>query len=470
MKARSFNKNIFNAGYLLIMLGILASCKKLVELPGNPPSFINREQQFADSASVMSVVAGVYTYNQSKGFGYSDANFTIATGLSADELSTTLSSSDRPQFYNYSLTPLNGSIIGLWQYPYQALYQVNDVLEGISDNNKLSASLVNQLTGEMKVLRALYYFNLVNIFGGVPLVTSTDYRVNARLPRASVDAVYAQITADLNDALNRLSPDYPSEARYRPNLYTAKALLAKVYLYQGKWQAAYDEADDVVGSNVYRLSEVPLNAVFLDGSEEAIWQIPAKNSYQQTAEAQNFIPSGASTPRYLVTPFLLNKFEAGDQRRQRWVGTTVVNGNPLSYPAKYRNRQATNLPLEGYMILRLAEVLLIRAEAAARLNNLANALSDVDIIRERAGLEASTADVTSQDAVLNAIMHERQVELCFEWGNRWFDLKRNVTPSTSAATVLNAVKAGYTPEAALYPVPQAQRDLNTSLDQNDGYR
>ena len=196
----------------------------------------------------------------------------------------------------------------------------------------------------------------------------------------------------------------------------------------------------------------------------------SKNSYEQTAEAQNFIPSDGTTPRYLVTPFLLNKFEAGDQRRQRWVGTTVVNGNPLSYPFKYRNRQATDLPLEGYMILRLAEVLLIRAEAAARLNNLAGALSDIDIIRERAGLEGSTADVTSQEAVLNAVMHERQVELCFEWGNRWFDLKRNVTPSTSAATVLNAEKAGYTPQAALYPIPQDQRDLNTALNQNEGYR
>ena len=470
MKTRSFNKNIFGAGYVLIMVGLLASCKKLVEIPANPPSFITREQQFADSTSVMSVVAGVYTYNQAKGFGYSDGNFTIATGLSADELSTTQGASDQPQFYNYSLTPINSSIIALWQYPYQGLYQVNDVLEGIANNDKLSASFVNQITGEMKVLRALYYFNLVNIFGGVPLVTSTDYRVNSRLPRASVDAVYTQIVADLSDALNKLSPDYPSGVRYRPNLYTAKALLAKVYLYQGKWQAAYDEAYDIIGSNIYSLTEVPLNEVFLDGSEEAIWQIPAKNFYEQTAEAQNFIPSGGTTPRYLVTPFLLNKFEAGDQRRHRWVGTRGVNGNPRSYPCQDRNRQATDLPLEGYMILRLAEVLLIRAEAAARLNNLAGALSDIDIIRERAGLEGSTADVTSQEAVLNAVMHERQVELCFEWGNRWFDLKRNVTPSTSAATLLNAEKAGYTPEAALYPIPQEQRDLNTALNQNEGYR
>lgn len=469
MKIRSFNQRKTFVLYMLTMVSILFSCKKLVEIPGNPPSFITKEQQFADSASVMSAVAGVYSYNQSNGFGYSDANFTIATGLSADELSTIPSSSDEPQFYNYSLTPINGSIIALWQYPFQAIYQVNDVLEGISDNNRLSASFVNQITGEMKVVRALYYFNMLNTFGGVPLITTTDYRVNAKLPRASVDAIYTQIMADLNDAVVRLKPEYPSEERYRPNLYTAKALLAKIYLYRGQWQAAYEHAGDVIESGIYQLAEVPLNAVFQDGSREAIWQIPATSSYQQTAEAQNFVPSGGSTPRYLVTSFLLDQFEDDDQRRQKWIGSVVINNKPLYYPFKYKNSQASGTPVEAYMILRLADVLLIHAEAAARLNNFSDAVSDINTIRNRAGLTGLN-DLTSQDAVLNAVMHERQLELCFEWGNRWFDLKRNVTPATSAATVLGAEKTGYSAEAALYPIPQSQRDLNNSLQQNPGYQ
>lgn len=469
MKMLSINKNKTAAFFLITAMALLASCEKLIELPGNPPTYITKEQQFADSATVISAVAGVYTYNQSNGFGYSDANFTIATGLSADELATTLTTNDNPQFYNYTLTSLNRSIPALWQYPYQSLYQVNDVLEGINNNSKLSASFVKQITGEMKVVRALYYFNMVNLFGGVPLVTSTDYKTTTHLPRATVDDVYTQILNDLNDAIQLLSASYPSAGKQRPNLYTAKALLAKVQLYRGEWQDAYNEADEIIRSNVYSISDVPLKDVFLEGSGEAIWQLPVKNSYQQTTEAQNFVPYIGSTPRYLVTSFLLDKFETGDQRLQNWVGTTVVNEETLYFPFKYKNIEASDIPLENYMIFRLGEILLIHAEAAARLNNFSQAIADVNSIRERAGLPKSTANINSQEAILNAIMHERQTELCFEWGNRWFDLKRNVTPLTSAAIVLGAEKTGYHPDAALYPIPQAQIQLNNSLTQNPGY-
>jgi len=89
----------------------------------------------------------------------------------------------------------------------------------------------------------------------------------------------------------------------------------------------------------------------------------------------------------------------------------------------------------------------------------------VNVIRNRAGLPNSTADVTSQTAVLAAVMHERQTELCFEWGNRWFDLKRTGT----AAAVLGAEKTGYSANAALYPIPQTQIQLDNLLIQNPGY-
>lgn len=469
MKIHILNITKGFAPYLLMISIALGSCKKLIEIDGNPPTLITKNQQFADSASALSAVAGVYTYNQVNGFGYSDANFTIATGLSADELSTTRSNEYIPAFYNYSLDPINIGLIALWQYPFQSMYQVNDVLDGIDNNHNLSPSFIQQITGEMKVVRALYNFNLVNIFGGVPLITSIDYTVTAHQPRASVDEVYNQIIADLTDAIGDLPASYPSPGRYRPNLYTAEALMAKVQLYRGQYEEAYNAASDIIQSGVYSIENVPVNSVFLEGSPEAIWQLPATGSYQQTAEAQNFVPYSGSIPDFLVTPFLLDQFEAGDQRLADWIGKTVVNDQELHYPFKYKNMDATSTPAEGYMIFRLAEVLLIRAEAAAHLNKLTQALEDVNIIRARAGLPASTADVTSQDAVLNAIMHERQIELCFEWGNRWFDLKRNVTPSTSAEAVLGAEKSGYQKNANLFPIPQTQRQLNNALTQNPGY-
>ena len=465
MKILSFNKNKILVALLLLALSVFVSCKKLIEIPPNPPTQITRSEQFLDSATAISAVVGVYTYNQGQGFAYSDANLTVSAGLSADEISSTESYGDEGEFYSYTLTPVNSEITTLWQYPYQSLYQVNDVLSGISNNNQLSASFVKQITGEMKVVRALYYFNLVNLFGGVPIVTSIDYNTTAHLPRASVDAIYTQILADLGDAVKKLPASYPSAGRARPNLYTAEALLAKVHLYQGQWQAAYNEADSIINSGIYSVTNTPLNGVFLDGSNEAIWQLPATGSNQVTAEARNFIPNSGTTPNFLVTPFLLSQFEAGDQRLQNWIGTTVVNNQNLYYPFKYKNVLASATPVEDNMVFRLGEMYLIRAEAAAELNNLSGALADVNIIRARAGLAASTASVTSQTAVLAAVMHERQTELCFEWGNRWFDLKRTGT----AGIVLTAEKTGWQSYDALYPLPQAQIQLNNQLTQNPGY-
>jgi len=464
MKILSFNKNKILAGWLFLAVSTLVSCKKLIEIPQNPPTQITSAEQFADSATAISAVVGVYTYTQGQGFAYSDANLTTSAGLSADELNATLSS-DQQAFYSYTLNSLNSEISSLWQAPYQGLYQVNDVLNGVTNNNNLSASFIKQITGEMKVVRGLYYFNMVNLFGGVPLVTSTDYNITAHQPRVSASAVYTQILSDLTDAVKKLPAKYPSAGRARPNLYTALALLAKVHLYQSNWQAAYNEADSVIKSGVYILTPSP-NDVFLDGSSEAIWQLPAVGAFQATAEAGNFVPYGfGATPNFLVTPFLLNQFEAGDQRLQNWIGTTVVNNQNLYYPFKYKNILASSTPVEDYVVFRLGEMFLIRAEAAAELNNLSEALADVNIIRARAGLAASTADATSQTAVLAAVMKERQTELCFEWGNRWFDLKRTGT----AGAILSAEKSGWQSYDSLYPIPQAQIQLNNSLTQNPGY-
>ncbi|EHQ29465.1 RagB/SusD family nutrient uptake outer membrane protein [Mucilaginibacter paludis] len=464
MKILSFNTNIKLAGSLLIAALTLVSCKKLIEIPANPPSAITQAEQFADSATTMSAVAGVYTYNsQGPGFGYSDANLTLTTGLSSDELSYT-GNTDQQQFYSYTLAPVNVEVASLWASPYKGLYQANDVLNGISGNKNLSASFIKQISAEMKVVRALYYFNMVNLFGGVPLVTSTDYNTTAYLPRAAASAIYSQVIADLNYATKNLPASYPSAGRARPNLYTAQTLLAKVNLYQGNWQAAYNEADSVINSGIYVLTN-NLNNVFLDGSTEAIWQIPAVQSFFATTEGHLFVPGSGVTPTYLVTPLMLNAFDPGDQRLQDWVGTTVINKQNLYYPFKYKNVLASSTTVEGYMVFRLAEVYLIHAEAAAHLGNLSVALADINRIRKRAGLPNSTTGATSQTAVMAAVMHERQTEMCFEWGSRWFDLKR----TGNAGTVLTAEKSGWQPNAALYPIPQGQRQLNSLLTQNPGY-
>lgn len=471
MKTIFSNKNIIRASALLFTLSTFISCKKLIEIPDNPPTAVTREQIFADSTTALSAVVGVYSLTPGgAGIPYRDGSFTVATSLSGHEIAYTGNSGDYTQFYSYALTPVNEDINRLWIAHYAEIYQVNDVLAGITGNSALSASFIKQITGEMKFVRAFCYFNLVNLFGGVPLVTTTDYRTNARLPRATATAVYTQILTDLNDAVKKLPETYPSAGHLRPNLYTVKALQAKVHLYLGQWQAAYNEADSVIRYGGFGLL-ANLNDVFLDGSNEAIWQVPILDNNQGSGEAGYFLPYEATTtPSYVVTDSLLNQFEPNDLRKTNWLGLNVVNGNDVYFPAKYKDSRPTS-PATYYMLLRFAEMYLIRAEAAAQLNNLGQALTDINFVRGRAGLLPTTADVTSEKEVLAAIVKERRTEMFTEFGSRWFDLNRtmNDTKYPSSGNIIN-VLSGYNPtKDNLYPISQTQIQLNNTLTQNPNY-
>jgi len=462
-------KKTFFQPYIVAVALMVAglSCKKLIEIPPSPPSQIAESQQFGDSSTALTAISYAYSYNalSSSGFGYTDAKITEAAGLSSDELLYNNGYDlDMTGFYGYNLTNLNSDVNDLWTAPYTSLYTVNAVIGGVSNNSALSASFRAQATGEMQVMRALYYFNFVNLFGGVPLSLTTDYKVNGIMPRSSVDSVYGQILADLASAKQKLSLVYPSGGHIRPNQLVATALLARVYLYRNQWQQAYDAASAVISSGQYSLVSDP-NKVFLDGSAEAIWQVPTKTAYYEVAEAHDFVSQYGAAPTFPVTKFLLNAFEPGDLRMKDWLGQAIVNGDTLYYPNKYKNVQSSASTTEDYMILRLAEQYLIRAEASAELGNGAAALADLNIVRARAGLAASTASAGSQAAVLNAVMHERQVELFTEWGHRWYDLKR----TGQAGAVLGAEKTGWTADAALYPIPKSQLQSNIYLKQNPGY-
>lgn len=457
--------NTYRVISILLIIACATSCKKLIEIPANPPTAITQAEQFSDSITAMTAIAGVYSYPAgSIMYGFSE--ITECAGLSSDELSYTSGNIDNQQFFRYGLTQLNSIVSSLWSNIYTNIYPVNAVLTGVKESTGLPASFKTQIGGEMKVVRAMYYLNLVNFFGSVPLVLSTDYKQTARLPGSTADSAYDRIITDLTEAADSLSADYPSPGRARPNLYTALAFLSKAHLYRGDWQAAYNESDSVIKSGMYEL-EPDLNNVFLEGSNEAIWQLPANGTYNVTAEAADFVPYSGSIPNYLLTSFLLDAFEAGDLRMMNWVGKTTVNtgAGPKDYyyPYKYKNKQISSPTTENYMMFRLAEVYLIRAEAAAHLDKTDIALADLNVIRQRAGLDNSTA--SGKDEILNAVMHERQVELFTESGNRWFDLKR----TGQADLILGTEKTGWHKEAALYPIPQSQMQLNSLLKQNPGY-
>src|ERR1700759_2047746 len=131
------NKNKMLVGSLLIALSTLASCKKLLEIPPNPPTQITRQQAFADSSSTITAVAGVYTYTVSSnnnGIPYYSGYYDVSTAMSANEVSTTNSGPgvDDGEFFGYTLDSKNSHLNDLWSIPYAEIYQVNDILAGIT--------------------------------------------------------------------------------------------------------------------------------------------------------------------------------------------------------------------------------------------------------------------------------------------------------------------------------------------------
>jgi hypothetical protein len=167
-----------------------------------------------------------------------------------------------------------------------------------------------------------------------------------------------------------------------------------------------------------------------------------------------------------ISQSLLDAFEGGDLRRQRWVGSYSENGNTWHFPYKYKIRGNTEsgMSKEFSVVMRLEEQYLIRAEARAQQEKILEAQQDLNAIRSRAGLADTDAD--SRTSLLDAILHERQVELFTEFGHRFFDLKR----MGKLDEVLGTIKPNWKPDDKLLPIPEKELLVNPKLNpQNPGY-
>ncbi len=252
-------------------------------------------------------------------------------------------------------------------------------------------------------------------------------------------------------------------------------MLARAYLYTQKWDSADAEASLVINqSNLYNLDS--LNGVFLANSTEAIWQLQPVAPNLNTWEGSDFIlvsPPDGNNPVYL-SDNLLNSFEAGDARFTNWVGNFTDTSGTYYFPYKYKVKTNASL-IEYMMVLRLAELYLIRSEARAMEGNVLGsngAIGDLDIIRTRAWL-ANYSGSTDNNSVLSAILHERQVELFTEWGHRWLDLKRTSSVDSVMGRVypmkINQPGAAWNSNWQLFPIPLGDLLTDPNLVQNPGY-
>ncbi|HZY82825.1 MAG TPA: RagB/SusD family nutrient uptake outer membrane protein [Cyclobacteriaceae bacterium] len=458
-------KHKVHLGILFLSIIALSSCESFVEIDA-PKTQIVRSKVFENDNGARSTISGILAQMTDNGMFASGSygSVTVIGGLSSDELLDQSSSQTQVTLFNNALTPINNSTVnGNWDAIYSIIYAANSALEGSQSSAMLSDEVRDQVIGEAKFLRAFSHFYLVNLFGDVPLITTTDYRVNRAAARTSMSEVYKQIESDLLDAQRLLLDDYSLSdgEKTEPNKWAATALLARTYLYEKKWAESEAQASAIIESGEFSLA-TDLNSVFLANSEEAIWQLINVSPSYNTNEAPFMVIISASADVSL-SPAVVSAFESGDARLNAWVGTyTDDDGSEYKYAYKYKVNFPDEPITEYYMVFRLAEQYLIRAEARAMQGNLIGAINDLNSIRVRANLSSVIPTGLSQAQILNAISQERRVELFVEWGHRWFDLKR----SGSIDAVLGPVKPDWQSKDALFPIPQSEIIANPNLTQN----
>lgn len=450
---------------LLPMLVCLSACERFLDID-NPKAELIASEVLESDLTANAAIANIYSNMSWSAGGIS--SITWAGGLATDELALFNSSVALNEIYNNNITPVNTVVTSLWNTSgYNYIYQVNALLEGLETSDKVTPPVRDRLKGEALFLRAYLHFNLVNVFGDIPYITSTDYRINTASSRTPQQQVYNLIVEDLKMASEKLPEDFAfaGNERIKPNKWAAIALLARVSLFQQNWtQAEYYSSLLIANTTLFQLTS--LNDVFLKNSRESIWQLKPVDESRTTNEGFFFILTGA--PQYVtLTNSLATSFETGDQRRTSWVNSITVGTNTYYYSYKYKIRTGSAAWNEYTMVMRLAEQILIRAEARTQLNNLTGAVQDLDAIRQRCNLPSIKVNypAITREEMLLAVEKERRSELFTEWAHRWMDLKR----TSRINDVLKNLKSGWESTDALFPLPNADVLVNTNLKQNPGY-
>jgi starch-binding outer membrane protein, SusD/RagB family len=440
--------------------------------------------------------------------------FITATNIISDDADKGSTASDQAgtvgAIDNFTVTPTNLLVQALWAGYYNGIAKVNNAI-AIVEKSTLPDAEKNKLIGEVRCIRAYYYFNLVRWFGGVPKIlrvpqNAEDANIDPVFQtRASVDEIYSIIKEDLIFAANNTPLRAQTQAG-RVSKGTAQSLLAKVYLYLKDYQKSYDLSKEVINSGQYGLLDNYANIWRQagDNSKESILEIQTGtfnssdfgiNSYAMFQGPRvggkggwRDLGWGFNTP----TSTLANAFESADKRKDasiifidnsgKYKGTILFDGfripsadsvENLRYNYKAYHSENTNV--ESYLgnrdqkqknvhLLRFAEVLLINAEAANELGNSADAISALNKVRNRAGLSNTT--ISGQALLREAIWKERHLELAMEH-DRWFDLVRtNKAESVMKASGKVFIKGKH----ELLPIPALQIALsNNKLTQNPNY-
>lgn len=483
-------KNIRIAGLLMLLAFIAPSCDDFLE--EKPKDRIAVTNSYTTEQDAFSAVNAVYAHLNSQSFdtfgGVYHSSFWVAIGLASDEMANNQAGqASLDQLSSFTYGPDNATLYDVWKQHYKAITLANIAIARIPPI-EMDETLKARLLNEAKFLRGLLYFDLVRMFGRIPLVLNEIESITPET--AEVDDIYAQIITDLTDAENL--PVEQVDGRGRATKGAAKALLAKVYLTRKDYQNCAIKTQEVIDLGVYDLWEdfADIYKIANRGIKEAIFSVGfgdagGKITFWEVSQFHvrllpaALVNAGVTTNTLgwqIPTTDLALAYDANDERGPVSVFNSfneTVGGTTYNVPFdKYYFRKYWDVTVPGefqakesnqdFPLLRYADVLLMRAEALNELDQSPEAHDYLNMVRNRAGLDDLSG--LSKADFLDAVLKERKLEFAAE-GHRWFDLVR----TGKLETVVPLAKNGVTPQSRhyLFPVPQRERDLNQNLPQND---
>ncbi len=362
----------------------------------------------------------------------------------------------------------NEIVENVWERLYQTIYRCNIVLDRLPEVG-LDNALADRYAGELRFIRALCYFNAVQLWGPVPLVLKSGTPEESRQHvRNSVAEVYAAIEADLEFAAGALPASFPANETGRATSGAARGLLGKVLVTQEKWGAAAGALEVVISSGGFRLMETI--AETFDPANEYNAEILFAVVFTATNPEEDHGYFFSSAIGDFVDPAFRASFAAADQRAGM-IELVTPPGTATVVPMKYfEELSSANTVGTDFPVLRYADVLLLHAEALNEVGYSAGgvAFDRLNAVRTRAGLPAYTAtDLPDQAAFRNAVLEERKFEFPLE-NIRWFDLLR----TGRARTALSAIGLNIDESDLLFPIPNSQVLIYNNpagFPQNPGY-
>ena len=483
--------------YNLIAIALLgfsfSSCSDFLEQ--NPQTDLSENDFYKTADDILSAVNGAYSSLQE---GDIYGNWYVFGEIPSDNTRNQLSGSVTTQneFDQFYIDTQNSMIANFWKAAYKVINRTNTIL-GRIDGIEINTELANRYKLECKFIRALMYFNLVRVYGDVPLVLKEiSISESYDILREPKENVYNQIIADLKEAQD-LPVSYSTAEDGRATQGAAKALLANVYMTLHKYAEAETILAEIINSGRYSLLENTPGSLNIDGyknvfspvnhnSKEGIFEIQfLKGGYGEGSNyANNFAPENSGTNVVAVGGTggnnipemdIYNAYEEGDLRRDfsmslgyydnrknnEWVESRYVC---TFMDVPYQNNDASN----NYPVIRYADVILMYAEALNQNGKTAEACKYLNMTRRRGfgyqTTETSPVDLQTTDKAQFALMveQERRVELAFE-NHRWFDLIR----TGRAVEVMRSKGFSLNETNLICPIPQKQIDVNPKLTQND---